>query len=172
MSDTTSCHFIQRTALLLTLVITQGCTNTSFSPHPDTLSVTSKPTGATVYTMSKKLGITPLTIHQEKIFPATYPPEQQNYYGILQFKKKGCKDQSVRVSTAAMVKGIDVKFDCGQPALRKRTIETGSNTTAPASITTAPTARTRLLQLNELYQEGLITEKEYQEIRKRILDKL
>lgn len=93
-----------------------------------------------------------------------YPPEQQDAYGTLLFAMGGCKEQTVRVSNVVIRKGVNVKLDCGQAELAKpQAVGPG----APP-----PTIKERLLRLNELRDQGLVTEEEYREIRGKILGEL
>lgn len=128
------------------------------------IDVVSEPLGATVYAAGKELGVTPLTVRQQDVFPVVYSPDQQDVYGTLLLVKEGCKEQRVRVSTAVIRKGVNVKLDCGQAELAQ---PQAGGTGAPL-----PTIKERILRLNELHEQGLVSAEEYQEIRRKILGEL
>ena len=116
------------------------------------ITIASEPSGANVFAMGERVGITPLVIRQEVVFPLTYKSEKADLYGTIILRKAGCKDFQQRVSSADYRYGIIAKLDCGQ-----RTTET---------------AEQRLRQLKDLHDKGLITDDEEKATRKRILDGL
>jgi len=143
------------------LAFLQGCA--PLRSNPDMISVESDPSGAEVYVMGKKVGITPLEVRQIEVFPLTYNPGQQSLYGTIVLRYSGCHDYTQRVSTTAYGKGINAKLDCGQkPAEAART----DRKEADALI------EKRLQKLKELREKGLITEEEAKATRRRILEGL
>jgi len=148
----------------LSFAVAAGCGGASTWTRADVISVASEPAGAAVYAAGKQVGVTPLAVKQQDVFPLVYPPERQDAYGTLILKKDGCRDHTVRVTNAAIRKGIDVKLDCGQASLVKP--PPGTSGGPPPSI------RDRILRLNELRDQGLVTEEEYGAIRRRILGEL
>ena len=151
--------------------------------------------------MGKSVGETPLKIKQMDVFPTVYDQDKKNLYGIIQIKKPGCQDFNKRVSSGVVGKGIDAKLDCGtkstgQPAMMapeqtpehtpeqtpEKTPEHTPEQTPEKTPEKTPehtleqalpkTIKQRLLRLNELRDEGLITEEEYRNARKGILDAL
>jgi hypothetical protein len=124
----------------------------SVKTDPDMISIGSEPTGATVYAMGKAIGVTPLVVRQEVVFPLTYSPEKRDMYGAIMLQKEGCKDYKQRVSTADYRFGIKAKLDCGQNK--------------------SDSVEQRLRQLKDLHEKGLITDEEEKATRKRIMDAL
>ncbi len=124
----------------------------SVKTDPDMITIESEPMGAAVFTMGNKIGVTPLTIRQEVVFPLTYIPEKRDLYGTIMLQKEGCKDYKQRVSTADYRYGIKAKLDCGQNK--------------------AESVEQRLRQLKDLHEKGLITDEEEKATRKRIMDSL
>jgi hypothetical protein len=151
-------------AFSLSFVLIAGCSRAAGLTRADEISVVSNPPGADVYAAGKRIGVTPLVLRQQDVFPVVYPPEQQDAYGTLLLTKEGCRDHTVRVNNAVIRKGVDVKLDCGQAELAKP--QAGVPGASP------PPIKERLLRLNELRDQGLITEEEYREIRGKILGEL
>lgn len=151
-------------ALVFSLALGTESSNAAGLTRPNEIDVASDPPGAVVYAAGKRLGVTPLTVRQQDVFPVVYPPEQQDAYGTLLLTMKGCKEQTVRVSNAVIRKGVNVKLDCGQAELAK---PQGGGPGTPL-----PTIKERLLRLNELRDQGLVTDEEYREIRGKILGEL
>ncbi len=163
----------------LAVVLAAGCA--PISAKPGRVDVTSDPAGAEVYAMGSKVGVTPLTLDQDVIFPLTYPSEKQALYGMVELRKTGCADARQSVSTRAVARGIHVKLDCGAAARVKTPAPREAQPApVPASGQVAPAPppkekpgiELRLRQVQELRDKGLITEQEAQEIRRRIVDEL
>ena len=138
----------------LALTLASGCA--ALGAQPSRVGITSDPPGAEVYVMGGSVGLTPLTLDENTIFPLTYPSEKQALYGAVELRKPGCSNAVQRVGTRALDKGVHVKLDCAEVpvATEKLSIES------------------RLKQLRELRDKGLITEQEAREIRQRILGEL
>lgn len=151
-------------AIALSLALAAENGSAAGLTRPNEIDVASDPPGAAVYAAGKRLGVTPLTVRQQDVFPVVFPPGQQDAYGTLLFAKEGCKEQTVRVSNAVIRKGVNVKLDCGQAELAKP--QGGAPGVPP------PTIKERLLRLNELRDQGLVTDEEYREIRGKILGEL
>lgn len=134
-------------------------THTMFSADPSRFDVTSTPAGATVYVMGKALGVTPLEIRQEQVFPGNYPSQLQAEYGIVTLEYQGCETYRKSVNNTILENGLKAKLKC-------------KSTETPAAIPMAPalTTKQRLIELKSLYDEGLITEQEYSDRRKAILN--
>jgi hypothetical protein len=152
-------------AISLSLAVAAGCGGAAALTRADEISVASEPPGATVHAAGKRVGVTPLSVRQQDVFPVVFPPEAQDAYGTLVISKEGCRDHTVRVTNAVISKGVNVKLDCGQAELAKPK-PAGSPGSPPPSI------KERILRLNELREQGLITEEEYREIRGKILGEL
>ena len=123
---------------------------------PSGIGITSDPAGAEVYVLGSRVGLTPISLDENVIFPATYPGEKQALYGAVELRKAGCDSAVQRVSTRAVAQGLHVKLDCGE---------------APVGAG-EPGVELRLKRLQELRDKGLVTEQEAGEIRRRILGEL
>jgi hypothetical protein len=146
--------------IALASVLGSACSSQSmFTADPSHFMVTSTPPGATVYVMGKALGVTPLDIRKEQVFPSNYPTQLQAEYGTITLEYQGCDAYRKTVSNSVLEDGLKAKLKC-------------KNTEAPAAIKMAPplSIKQRLIKLKSLYDEGLITEQEYKERRKAILN--
>ena len=166
---------------LCQLLVT-GCTGITSVPGNETLSLKSTPTSASVYIMDKKIGETPLEIGQDILYPTAYDPTKQEQYGVVVIKSDGCKAYSRRIGYRELARDIDVILECGnlqdKAATEKEAVaETQSSKPAPADdIGLEPdqtkSVKDRLMELNQLKQEGLISPQEYNAIRQRIMDSI
>lgn len=134
--------------IFVSLTVLHGCG--SVKSDPDMITIASEPMGANVFVMGNRIGVTPLTIRQEIVFPLTYDPDKSGLYGAIVLRKTGCKDFQQRVSSSDYRYGIMAKLDCGQH--------------------TTESVEQRLRQLQDLHTKGLITDDEEKAARKRILD--
>jgi hypothetical protein len=155
----------------------------------DSLTVETTPAGAEVWIMGKREGVSPGTFPASLIFPRQYRQEDIGLYGRVRLVKEGCESMMLPVSTQALASRMKVKLNCAAPAPAPAPIASQPHPVpvaspeayrapqvAPAS-TPAPaampsTAKERLLRLEELRRDGLISEEEYQTLRKRVLDTL
>lgn len=143
-------------------VLGSACsTHTMFYADPTRFNVSSTPSGATVYVMGEPLGVTPLDIRKEQIFPGTYPSQLQNEYGIVTLEYQGCETYRKTINNTILEDGLNAKLKC-------------QDTRAPAAIKVVPpiTVKQRLQELKSLFDEGLITKQEYTDRRKAILNDL
>lgn len=148
--------------VLLAGIMGSACsTHSMFYADPSRFTVTSTPPGATVYVMGQALGVTPLEIRKEQVFPIGYPSQLQTEYGFVTLESQGCETYRKAVNNTILEDGLDAKLKC-------------SNSAEPAAIQMPPAGATkqRLQELKGLFDEGLITEQEYQERRKAILNDL
>jgi hypothetical protein len=173
----------RRPCLLAPLLVALASGCTPMGAKPGRVDVSSDPAGADVYVMGSKVGVTPLVLDQDAIFPLTYPGEKQALYGVVELRKAGCLPARQNVSTRAVSRGLHVKLDCGEAARAETPAShqtqpaqpAGSaNEQAPATpaAKATPDIEQRLKQVQELRDKGLITEQEAQEIRQRILGEL
>ena len=143
--------------------------------------VDSTPAGADVFVIGGKLGKTPIRLSERDIYPNWYPDEQAHLYGMIILRKTGCNEFSKRLTLDDIGKGVQVRLDCSQdaasaeqapPAVNaQQTPPMGSGATGQSN--RPATMQRRLLQLKvlqELLDDGLITEEEERTIRKRILN--
>lgn len=153
--------------LLASLVVTLASGCAALGANPGQVAVTSDPSGADVYVMGGKVGVTPLILDQDAVFPVTFPSEKQALFGAVDLRKAGCKSSVQRVSVGSLAKGLHVKLDCGEAA-GGAAIEQG----ARPDVEENAAVESRLRRVQELRDKGAITEQEAREIRQRILDEL
>ena len=162
----------------LLIALASGCA--PLGAKPGRIDVTSDPAGADVYAMGSKVGVTPLTLDQDAIFPLTYPIEKQALYGVVELRKAGCIPARQGLGTRAVAKGLHVKLDCGEAARaepvtsRQAQPAASANGQAPAIpvVKQKPGIELRLREVQDLRDKGVITEQEAREIRQRILGEL
>lgn len=168
--------------LALCLPLVTGCTGITSVSGNETLSVKSTPSSASVYIMDKKIGETPLEIGQETLYPTAYDPTKQEQYGVVIIKSDGCKEYSRRIGYRELAKDIDATLECGdlqdKVSIEKEAVAaTQSDKPAQAgNIGLEPiqtkSVKDRLMELNQLKEEGLLSPDEYHAIRQRILDSI
>ena len=158
------------------VLLLQGCSNFSTLSKHGEIAVGSEPSGASVYVMGKVLGSTPLVVRHQDVFPVVYTPDQQDLYGMVILKKDGCQDYLQQVNSTILKRGVKAKLDCTKVSAQKKSTQTQIPQVDQPSIRVpapAPTSiKQRLIRLDELSQDGLITDEEYGAARRRILDEL
>lgn len=158
--------------LLFTLITTGGCSSLNRSDAAKGTRITSDPSGATVYAAGNKMGTTPLVLPPET-FPTRLKGLIYQADGTLTLKKEGCRPYSHEVDDTYLNEDVQVRLDCGPEYTN----------TAPAAVNPAPTGETkksgdidpvehRLQRLEKLYNKGVISDEEYREARKRIIEAL
>jgi len=144
----------------LLIVSLSACAGNSLAPeNNDQISVNSEPSGASVYVMGKRLGLTPTVVDVSAIYPVTYSQEDVQRYGHITLKREGCSEQTIKVSTGMVSRGLKADLDCQvkqEPGIEPPSLVDKS-------------VKQRLQELQSLKDEGLISEQEYQDIRIRIL---
>jgi len=153
------------------------------------IQITSEPSGAAVYLMGTKTGVTPITVSERAIYPVSYLPENEKYYGKIILRKEGCREFSKRLTRFDVYKGLVARLDCETSAanepVRKREQPPESQhpiAPVPAAVRkpdpgdVAPTPDVPAQQLEQLrtlqrlQEEGVLTEDEEKKLRKRILN--
>ena len=163
---------------LLPLLLATGCSsvgkmgsdivNTFQSDSNTSIKIDSNPTGADVYVMGEKVGITPLKIEQSLVFPNTYPKEKESLYGKVTIKKAGCSDFTQEVSAKSLAVGIKPKLDCGDLAASAAASQP-ARAVAPRL---SESVDQRLQHIKSLLDQGLITDEEAKTARKHVIDDL
>ncbi len=153
-----------KTHLACTLILLMSaCSGNSLAPkNSNEISVNSEPSGASVYVMGKLVGTTPTVINVNTVYPVTYSQENEQNYGRIKLTHENCSDRTITLNTRMISDGLKVKLDCtesegqtaGEPSLADKSVNQ------------------RLKELQVLKDDGLINEKEYREIRTRILESL
>ncbi len=186
---------LKKYSILFSALLLQGCGSSLIVSNADTIPVRSEPSGAAVYVMGKSMGNTPVDVKQQDVFPVVYDPEKIALYGTIHLEMEGCEPLSQRVSGRVLSRGIDARLNCGEP-LQGQSKGAVSAAAAPVVVpvenevppgaakvpesqaaqaveqVVPKTSKERLIRLNDLYEEGLVSEKEYQTIRNRILNEL
>jgi hypothetical protein len=163
-----------KTLAVFTLLLAAGCSSTSsvsknagslFPSVADKIKIESEPSGAEVYVMGEKIGVTPLNIHPKDVFPNTYQKEKESLYGKVTLKKTGCSDFTRSISTEISNVGLQAQLECGDmnAALAK---------TSKDARRINETVEQRLDKIKDLLNKGLITEEEAKNARARVLDDL
>ncbi len=159
----------------IVVLLFQGCATTP-SLSEQRVHVESEPSGANVYVMGRMVGHTPIHLDQGQVFPLTYSADQEQAYGKVVLRKAGCGSHEQRVSAVDVSNGIRAKLECGNALAPRTRAEPGHDAASPKrpgdEAPAGPSVRSRLLRLNRLREDGLITEREYRETRQRILDEL
>ncbi len=156
---------------LFGLLLAAGCSsmggtgNLFPSAGDNPIKIESDPSGAEVYVMGEKIGVTPLHISQKGVFPNIYPKEKISLYGSITIKKAGCSDFTRTVNAEISSAGLRAKLDCGN----MNPVSSGtSGNVSPIS----ETVEQRLDKIKDLLNKGLITEEEAAKARERVLKDL
>jgi len=144
-----------------------GCAGLMTSAHKITIS--SKPAGASVYASGREVGKTPLTIVPDEVFPPRFVGTTYRAAGTLKVAKPGCTPYRREVNDAVLAKDIHVTLQCDPDYRPPRSRSEDKGGAAPAA---DQSADSRLRRLERLHRDGLITDQEYQRLRKRVLDTL
>ena len=165
-------HCTRFVSIVGVILLLQGCSNFGALSKHGEIAVDSEPSGASVYAMGKMLGSTPLVVRHQDVFPVTYEPDQEDLYGNLLVKSDGCQDYRQRVNSAILRKGVKVKLDCVEVATEQPSTQISQGNQPDIPVPTPTSLKQRLIRLNELHQDGLITDEEYGAARRRILEEL
>jgi hypothetical protein len=149
--------------VMLSGFLLAGCSTGNMFPAAgnDPIKVESVPTGADVYVMGEKIGVTPLMINRKDVFPNTYPSEKVSVYGRITLRKQGCADLTRTVSAEISNNGLHAKLDCPD-----------TNPASSASPRNSQTVEQRLDRVKQLLDKGSISEDEAKQARERILREL
>lgn len=129
------------------------------------IKIESDPSGAAVYVMGEKVGVTPLQISKKDVFPNTYPKEKESVYGRVTLRKEGCSDLTRTVNAEISNGGLRAQLVCGD-------IKPASPRTSGDVPRISETAEQRLGKIKDLLNKGLITEEEAKKARERVLNDL
>ncbi len=170
-------HVSVATVIVLSIValLLGGCTGVP-------IKLKSEPPGATVLADGKAVGVTPMEMYADEHFPAQWTGWGYERQGKLTFERVGCETKTLDVDTELMSRSIRVKLECDPnqtyiqapvqlQAPVHRDVPSGG-AAAEIPIKKGPVgAAERLEELNELRDRGLISEEEYQALRRRVLDR-
>jgi hypothetical protein len=160
-----------RLALPLAALFIAGCSGGMSRGTPETIAVQSEPAGASVIVMGQELGSTPLSVSTKTVFPASYATELEGQYGRILLRKAGCGDFVTSVDGKVLSHGLKAKLECTATATPSP-VQPAVNEPHPAAPLAAAAPGQRLRQLDDLRKDGLISEEEYQLLRRRVLDTL
>jgi len=125
--------------------------------------IESDPSGADVFAMGERIGMTPMVISSSDVFPSNYPKEKETFYGKVTLRKTGCSDLTRTVDKKLVL--MRAQLECGHP-----------NSVAAEKPRVAPeiggSAEQRLTRIKELLDKGLISEEEAKRARERIINEL
>jgi hypothetical protein len=157
---------IGKALALFSLLFAAGCSSSGgtgnlFSATGEKpIRIESIPPGADVYVMGKSIGVTPIMLNLDWVFPNLYPKEKESLYGKVTLRKSGCLDFTRTISTAIGNNGLHAQLDCGNA------------NPASASPRTSETVEQRLDKVKDLLGKGLITDEEAKKAREHILNGL
>lgn len=166
--------------ILLPIAVLSGCASGRM------VTIGSEPPGATVVADGKAIGETPVTIHQDDVFPPRWVGSSYLVKGTLALEKKGCKPVSMPVDDMVLSEDIQVSLQCA-PVAMNATPNSAQDSSPDARIDAMPakphageipgtagdnSVEKRLMELKRLHDKGLIAGSEYTQQRKRILDSI
>lgn len=180
-------------AILLAIVVPgflslSGCESIPKMTRSDDakiVKISSEPAGATVIIAGKNAGETPLSLPYDT-FPEKRVGLAPRKTGILVIQKNDCQPYKIHLNEKVLTDDIHAVLACGKaaqdsvvspaavvedktPAISQPATEKMS---APVAAPESESAEFRLKRLNELHKKGLISDEEYQTIRKEIIEGL
>jgi hypothetical protein len=138
---------------------TGGMSNLFPAAGDNPIKIESEPSGAEVYVMGEKLGVTPLKISHQDVFPNIYPKEKLSLYGRVTLKKSGCSNFTRTVSSEISNGGLRAQLDC-------------VNINPTSFSHSSENLEQRLEKIKELLNKGLISEEEAKKAREHVLNDL
>jgi hypothetical protein len=162
---------LEKTFALFSLLLVAGCStmggvNNLFPTAGDNpIKIESDPTGAEVYVMGEKVGVTPLQVSHKDVFPIVYPREKVAVYGRIILRKAGCLDFTRTVNAEISNLGLRAQLDCGD-------IKSASPVASGKTPGISEPVEQRLAKIKALLNKGLITEEEAMKARERVLSDL
>lgn len=175
-------HLSTRTAAWLALAVTAllpACAANQFGPV-DRITIDSEPQGAQVLVANKPVGVTPLAVVLDDVFPLHWTKRTDRDSGegfafyrrldTLMIKKEGCDPYIAQVNTDDLARDIKINLKCDPNYKPPVVVEPAGP--APVQRATAQSLEQRLQQLESLKQKGLITSDEYNTQRQRILGEI
>jgi len=155
-------------ALLLAAVMVSGCAGMGGGPR-DSLTIDSEPQGAQVYVAGREIGVTPMNVKLDDVFPKHWTsrihPDEEDFASYrraatVDLKKAGCETYTHVYVEQELKDDIKVALKCDP------------NYKPPAPAGQVQTVEQRLRTLDELKQKGLVTDEEYRAQRQRILNSM
>ena len=170
-----------RTSVWLALAVTAmlpACAGTRFG-SVDRITIDSEPQGAQVLVANKPVGVTPLAVVLDDVFPVRWTKRTDKdtdgfaFYrrlDTLTIKKDGCDPYTAQVNTDDLSRDIKINLKC-DPNYKPPVVAEPTRP-APVQRATSDSLEQRLQQLEALKQKGLVTNDEYRAQRQRILGEI
>jgi hypothetical protein len=152
--------------LIFSLSISACGANSLLPPQQERFQVDSVPVGASVLVLGEAMGQTPMMLSSHEVFPQTFDDSRQHLYGRIELRHPGCEPFITTVSSRIISSGLKAKLECDHGLQEPPAI------TTPALAPEVTPLKQRLRELKAWYQEGLISEKEYDEKRRQLLEEL
>ena len=134
------------------------------------VTIDSSPQGADVIADGKKIGVTPMKVIPDDVFPPRWIGGSYMVKGNLELVKQDCEPVSMEVNDNVLSKPVNKELKCTQQASVAPAV-TSENASSPQPKTNKNVEQ-RLEKLKGLHDKGLITDQEYQTQRQRILNEL
>lgn len=159
-------------SLLAVVTVISGCAGMSNNNEgrAGQIKITSDPAGSTVYADGTEIGATPLEIVPASHFRSGFVGFSYRYTGKLTLKKAGCDDWSTEVNDYVLSKDVHARLKC-DPNFKPASVQPDSAASNTGSTSEALPIE-RLERIESLRKKGLISEDEYKQLRKRVLEKL
>jgi hypothetical protein len=160
--------------------------NPLLSSSQEQFLVDSAPVGASILILGETVGQTPLTLQKHDVFPQSFDPEKKHLYGRIELVYPGCEPFITTISSRVINEGLTALLTChdnkrAEPASTPTQVPIqeqpqgqvqqpatdGSHPVVPATAT--PDLKQRLQQLKGLFDEGLISEEDYNIKRRELL---
>ncbi len=165
-----------RGSLLIGSALLAGCGGAMGVKLREAVLIESVPPGAQLMVSGRDIGVTPLTVDLDKVFPRHWTTRIKTdeegfaFYRRLEtldLKKDGCEPYTQQVVETDLARDIKITLKC-DPNYRAEPV------VAPAAVLPAPNVdiEHRLRALEDLKTKGLVTDDEYRAQRQRILNGL
>jgi len=150
-----------------------GCATSGIGHQRETISIDSSPVGAHVFVGGREIGVTPITVKLDDVFPRHWTTrvmgDEDGFaffrrMEIVDIKKAGCETFTRRYVEQELNRDINIKLTC-DPNYRPPAAA------APA-VPLPKSVEERLKALEVLKRDGTITDDEYRAQRQRILDSM
>ncbi len=169
------------TLTLLALAVTAslaGCAANQIGPA-NRITIDSEPQGAQVLVADKQIGVTPVVVVLDDVFPMHWTSRTKKddegfaFYrrlDTLTIKQAGCETYSAELDTKDLEHDIKIALKCDPNY--KPPVAAAPPGNARAQPAQADTIEQRLQRLEALKQKGLISDEEYRIQRQRVLGEI
>ena len=129
--------FIALSLISISFLVLQGCGSKKG------ITLDSEPQGANVIADGKKIGVTPMHIKQDDVFPPHWYGATYMVKGTLEMSMDGCEGFSMKVNDAVLMNDIKANLKCNpgmtKPAAKEaKPAAVNTMKTAPAAKTAEP----------------------------------